>query len=468
MKRTTVDDWAFGVFGHAEIEDKRWGRRLVQMASRAARRPAGRVTEAFSNDAERQGAYGLLESEAVSADQVASPMFVACARQSEGEPFVYCAVDGTSLTLTDTGRTKGFGSIGSRAAGGQGIKVINAMVLSPEGIPIGVSSQRWWVRPPRRRKEHREALRPEEKETRHWLDAIEQTRQVMQEHAPGTRCWFQLDREGDAWPILKQAGLDGQWFTVRSSHNRRVILPDGKRSTLRALLAEQPVLATDSLEVRGAPKRQARIAKMELRACQATLEIRDKRTAKRSLMTVNVVQALERGTTPAGEKPIRWILLTNVPIETLQEVRGVVTGYSMRWRIEEFHRAWKSGACRVEETQLRSPSAVIKWATILTAVAIRVERIKQLARETPERPATDEFSALEIRAAALLRFEKSAQAQLLANPNPSVREVALWIAKIGGYTGTASSKNPPGSVTLARGLKELRVAVRTLQALGRQ
>ena len=438
------------------------------MAERAARRPAGRVTETFVHSAERQGAYGLLESEAVSADEVGKAMFEACARRSAGEDFVYCPVDGTSLSLADRERSKGFGPIGSRAGGGRGIKVMNAMVLSADGVPLGISSQRYWTRAERRRGQHRDKLRPEQKETQHWLDAIKQTREVMAEHAPSTRCWFQLDREGDAWPMLQEAGLGQHWFTIRACRNRRVRLPDGQRTYLWSLLEQQPVKTTYALEVRAAGKRKARKANMVVRACKVTLDIRDKRTSKRFQIDVNVVQAMEQGTTPFGEKPIQWTLLTNRPIEVMKDITDVIVGYSMRWRIEELHRTWKSGACSVEENQLRSASAAIKWATILMGVAVRIERIKQLAREKPQLPATDEFSPAEIKAAALLYFGKAAKTKVNAAITPTIAEVTLWIACLGGYTGKTSSGGPPGSITLARGLESVRAAAQAISREGRR
>jgi hypothetical protein len=457
-------DWAFEEFRNCGVADARWRRRLVEMASRAARRPAGRVTETFSDDAQRQGAYGLLESDAVAPEQVASAMFRASALRSAEHPFVFCPVDGTSLRLVDRSRSKDFGSVGSHSKGARGLKVMNAMVLSPDGVPLGLSAQKWWTRPHRRRRKHRDRLPPERKETGHWLEVMQQTRQLMADHAPSTRCWFQLDREGDAWPMLTEAGLAGHWFTIRSGRNRRVRSANGRGCKLRSLLAKQPVLTRAKLQVRAAPNRQARTAALEIRACTTTLDLRDKRTERRFAMTINVVQIRERHSTPSGEKPIVWTLLTNHPIVTAQDISDVVFGYSMRWRIEELHRSWKSGACRVEQTQLRSTSAVIKWATILIAVAARIERIKQLSREQPERPATDEFSPVEIRAVALLRFGKSAKTRVPKGTVPSIEQVTLWIAQIGGYTGRASSGGPPGSITLARGLKDVRAAAQALEA----
>jgi len=462
--RETLASWSQDEFGRAKIPDARWRRRLVKMGSGAARCPSGRVTETFTNDAERQGAYGLLESDAVAAEQISASIFEACAARCRDEEFVYCPVDGSSLTMTDWGKSKDFGPIGSRAEGGRGIKVMSAIALSSSGVPLGVSSQRWWTRPLRRRRKHRDQLRPKEKETRYWLEAMQQTRAVMAGHAPGTKCWFQLDREADAWPTLTEAGLEGHWFTVRAARNRRVWLPNGSRGKLRAWLAHQPVAARYELNVPAGFKREARTARFELRAGRTTLDFRDKRTGKRFDLMVNVVQALERGTTPAGEKPIQWTLLSNRPIGTPKDITDIVFGYSLRWRIEELHRTWKSGACKVEETQLRSTSAVIKWATILMAVAIRIERIKHLARAEPDRPATDEFTPLEIRAAVLLRFGASAKRRIASGAVPTIAEMTEWIAKIGGYTGRTSSGGPPGSTTLARGLKNLRFAVQALEA----
>jgi len=437
------------------------------MAARAARVPGGKVTEVFVDSAARQGAYGLLESETVEAAAVRTAMFEATARRCAPESFVLCAVDGSSLSLTDLGSKKGFGSIGTRSSGTLGLKVISSLALSRQGVPLGLASQIWWARPLTKETKHRDMREPEEKEIQHWREAMKETRQVMSTQAPGTRVWFQLDREGDAWPILEQADTADHWFTIRGHHDRRVMLPHGGKTYLRALLSQQPQKSGYSLPVSAAPNRTARTANMLIRACSVTLDFRDKRTKRHFCKTLNVVLAGEEGTTPPGEKPLEWLLLTNRPIEFEEHLHEVVFGYSLRWRIEDFHRTWKSGACRVEESQLRTVPAAIKWATILAAVAVRIERIKLLSRQDPERPATDEFSPLELRAITLLRFEKKATLHFSEGVAvPTLAQATLWLAQIGGYTGK-SSGGPPGSVTLARGLKEIAGVVRALSALGK-
>src|SRR5450432_3394088 len=68
---------------------------------------------------------------------------------------------------------------------------------------------------------------------------------------------------------------------------------------------------------------------------------------------------------PAGEDRIEWVLLTNKPSRTLAQAKERVREYAFRWRIDEFHRAWKSGGCNVEQSQLESESALRKRCTTI-------------------------------------------------------------------------------------------------------
>jgi hypothetical protein len=116
------------------------------MATRAAEKPGGRVSDVFSDDKERQGAYDLLESEKVSVDAVLLAMGDASAARAAAERFAYVAIDGASITITDREKVKGFGRVGNQD-NLRGLKVINALGLSPAGVPLGLFSQIWWARP---------------------------------------------------------------------------------------------------------------------------------------------------------------------------------------------------------------------------------------------------------------------------------------------------------------------------------
>jgi len=198
-------------------------------------------------------------------------------------------------------------------------------------------------------------------------------------------------------------------------------------------------------------QRKGRIAKLRIRTTSVVLDMIERPTRERYRLPVNVVEVLEFGTTPHGEEPIHWRLFTNHAIATDEDVALVLQGYAQRWRIEDLHRTWKSGACRVEDTQLRSTRRVIKWAMIMAASAARIERIKHLARTEPSTPASVELTPHEIAAILLMKRKYKKRTEVIPESMPTIEQITIWIAELGGYTGK-SSGGPPGSVTIKRGL----------------
>jgi hypothetical protein len=470
--RTTVEAraWAEEEFGTADLGYPTRTRRVVSMAARVARLPAGRVSEVFDSDADRQAAYDLLEDSRVRAAALLKACAGATAKRSAAEPFVFVAVDGSSLTITDRRRAKNFGRVGSNARGARGLKVMTAYAVAASGVPVGIVDQSWWARPssllaPGKQKGKRGRnlkRKTADKETQRWLDVIEASERRLD--AEGARGWFQLDREGDAMPILLKLNESRHWFTVRSRTNRRLADEDGEAaSLLRTQLAKERVLGTYSLDVVASPGRRERVATMRVRAATVTLRLRDAWNHRVRTMRVTAVWAREVSSTPKGEKPLDWLLFTNRPVVTFADACAVVRGYAMRWRIEEFHKTWKSGACRVEDTQLRDKDAVIKWATILATVAARIERLKQLSRQSPEQPATIELRPVELRALVLLKRDQKKRTERVTD-DPTIGEATRWLADLGGYTGK-SSGGPPGSITIGRGLRRVLDAARLLELI---
>ena len=51
-----------------------------------------------------------------------------------------------------------------------------------------------------------------------------------------------------------------------------------------------------------------------------------------------MIHAAERGT-PDGCEPIRWKLVTNLPVECKADAIEKLDWYALRWKIEMFHGA---------------------------------------------------------------------------------------------------------------------------------
>jgi Transposase DDE domain/Transposase DNA-binding len=449
--------WAYETFCGVQVGSLRRRRRVVQLAAAVAMRPAGTVTHVCSDSADREGAYRLLSNDGVPAAELTRAMCAATAQQCAGQERVYVVVDGTSLSLRDSKGIRGVGGVGAWKDFGRGLQVMTALALDASGTPIGVCAQTWWAR------QHvvnlRRCLRRKvpEKETRYALDALQSALGHLKEACPETCAVAVMDRGFDCWPVL-QTAAQGARFIVRARPLRRLQDgPGGGRRYLLQVLRSQPVLGRYQIRVPARENRPERLARMQVRTARVTLRLRVGKT-RVAHQPLNALWAVEQGGPKDGA--LSWLLLTTEPIDTFAQVLEIVRAYTLRWRIEELHRIWKRGGGHVEDTQLRSREAIVKWATLHVAVAARALRLSQLARSKPEISAAEEFSQLEIDAAIALRRKRT---QLHFGDVPSLAEVVRLIADIGGYTGK-SSGGPPGPTVIARGLQRLAIAAEVLES----
>ena len=462
-----LQSWAEQEAAHAQLGDARLTKRLVLHLTHAAGHPAGTLAAIYRDDpAGLDAAYKFHENERVSADAIAQAHGQASAKRSEGFDFVFVAVDGSSLTYDDPDGSKGLGSIGSRKQKARGLKFMTALSITPQGVPLGLLAQSWWLRPLTPPPRSHQARSVDDKETRYWLEVMAEAQRQLTDV---TRPWFQLDREGDSWPVLLRAleQQDSCWVTVRARSDRALIKdateqddtePGGK---LWAALVSQPVEATYELDVSAGAKRQARRATMTLRWREVTLRLRNAWTKTIYPATVWSLLACEQGTTPAGEKPLQWMLHTTRPIESLRDACQVLFGYTCRWRIEEFHAALKSRGCAVEDSEMASAANLQRFAVTSSIVAMRLVRLSYLARHQPELPATVELTEFEEKTLRLMSRR--------ADPTKpqTIRQAVERLGDQGGHVGSYETR-PVGFKVLARGWEELATAVRVRELVRSQ
>ncbi len=453
MDESDARKWTVNEFGSAELGDHRRMLRLIRVVRSVAAAPAGRVTQVVATSAERQATYDLLANQQVTSEELDDARSRACVARccselGDRQRRVLVVLDQSSIAVPDHQGTKDFGVVGSYRNGGRGMSVLTALAMDEPGTPYGILGQRYWKRPltkpPRLRTHWRKT---EDKETQHALELVNRVMEAFS-HEPRVRPCFIGDRGYDAGPLLTRLAESGAEFIIRSCWNRRLTRIRGGKTYLRAQLQRAPVLGTTRLDVAAGYRRNARKAQLSLRTAVIDIDLIDRYARKTHVLRVNAVWAREVRTVPRGEKPLDWMLLTNLPVATLGDAQAVIALYCKRWRIEDFHRTWKSGACNVEESRLHSAEALAKWATILASVAVRIERLKRLSRETPDVPATVELSRGEIRAIVWLKHRGEKRTETIPKTIPSLRDAVRWMAEIGGYTGYGG---PPGIQTIGRG-----------------
>ena len=448
--------------GDADFGDRRRTRAAVRILDGIARRPAGTVTAVFAHDcAGQQAAYDWLANPLADVRDLLRALHRASARRAACLPFVYVPVDATDLTYTDTTGERGTGPISDRAHPVRGFFHVGALALSPEGVTLGLCASRYWARP-EVRPLRTSAMRSrdfEDKETYAYERVMLCAEAALQCSAPNTRPWFQIDRAGDIAELLLTSIREGRWITVRACYDRKVI--DGAARTLRDVRDAAPEAFEATVLVRAREGCPARAARVRVSYQATTLWLTERATQRQWSASLWTVWAREVDA-PPGSTPIEWTLHTTRPVESAWDAYETVWGYCQRWRIEEFHRAWKSGACDVERSQLRSPDALWKWASLMSAHATRLMRLRDLSRSHPDTSATEAFSAAELEAIVALRAPRDHT----PGQTPTLGRVVRWVAELGGYAGSPK-KSPPGVTVIQRGMDRVESVVLALENMRR-
>ena len=271
--------------------------------------------------------------------------------------------------------------------------------------------------------------------------------------------WLEGYRQPAA-EILVRANRDRRLLDVKTGEVQYEKLYEKMRQGNRLGTIEFELKSASPKREKGfkqSPPRKARIVRQELRVSQLRLHPPYRKEHKLKPLTIWVVLADEIDP-PDGEKPIRWILNTSAPIETLQQACKLVKLYTRRWQIEVFLRVLKTG-CRVEEIQLKSQHAVFNALMLYTVIAWRIHYLVHLGRECPQLPCSVLFEAHEWRAAiAVSRYQQNRKAKS-TNPvsipakeeEPSLGDMLLIVAKLGGYLARKND-HPPGAQCLWQGM----------------
>lgn len=456
-----IRSWAHEEFGHARLGHAARNKRVVQMAQRMAESPSGVMTQIFEVPAEREGAYRAVENPAVESEALNVATSEAAARRARDYSMVYVPVDLTSLSLLSS-PAENLSRVGSGKKIVPGLHVYNSTVLGPDGQMLGMGHQVWFERSPEPVKLPNHKRPFEQRESRYWLDAISGfERACEREQVTTPRCYV-LDRGGDFHQMLDFAAHTDQAVILRSSANRRVS-PNPTdffiRRYMDAELDKRSVLGEYDLEVTANSSRRARTARMEVHSDEFYFRLQDRLSGRIKAARLRVVRVREVSDPPPGEPRLMWRLITNMPVDTLEDALRVADGYKLRWRIEEMHRCWKT-VCGVEHSRLRSVEALKKFAVIMASVAARIEHLKTASRTEPDAPATALFSEAELAAIKLLR-ERHLD---VPEGTPSAQEAVQWLAQLGGYIGP--SNGPPGAETIGRGLARLDDAIYFLELQG--
>lgn len=462
MQRGENNGWALEELGSVDLGDKRRTARLIKLCGRLAEMPESSINQACGDWAETKAAYRFFHNETVEVQKILAAHRAKTAQRAGQHRTVLAIQDTSYLVYTSHQQTTGLGQLslkkGKRVEKihSQGLLMHSCLAVTTDGLPLGLLDQKIFARESvaRDRIEHRNVIPIEEKESYRWLDSLRNSRPVLGNTQLVTVC----DREADIYELFQLSAELAAPVLVRANYDR----PINKRSMyaekdivkLWKHLERQPCAGSFAVEIparhgtKHATPRAPRVATVELRFVAFTLNPPKRLSSTRPDLALSAIYVCEKAP-PADEQPLEWMLLTNLTIENFEQAYEKVQWYCLRWRIEMYHKVLKSGF-RIEHCRLGDAQRLIRYITVMSIIAWHLFRLTLIARTHPEAPCTTLLTDNEWK----VLYCKVKNTRALPATIPSLREVVIWIARLGGFLARKHD-GQPGTIPLWRGWKRL-------------
>jgi hypothetical protein len=328
------------------------------------------------------------------------------------------------------------------------------LVVDPEyGIPIGLSSIHIWNRSWDKKNKYQRNYQYQDisqKESYRWIDSAQRTKKLLSETTVLTIIG---DREADIYEEIALVPDERTHLLIRSSWNRNLY---GSKENLFEALASSEEKATYDLSLKGNKHRKKRVAKMSLRFIKVQIQKPTKKKLDNypNYVQMWAIQAMElKESTPRGEEPILWRLLTTHNINCVQDAEKCVEWYKDRWLIEELFRVLKSKGLEIESSQLETGAALKKLVVMALQVGLNTMVLKLSLKIPNELKASISFTKTQRQFIALLM--NTLEGKTDKQKNPYAKQTLAWaawgIARLSGWSGY-KSHGPPGYISIKTGL----------------
>lgn len=324
-----------------------------------------------------------------------------------------------------------------------GILMHTSLAVTTDGLPLGITAIKFWTRDKfkgtnsLKKKINPTRVPIDKKESIKWLENLSHSTSLLND--PG-RCIHVGDRESDIYELYCLAKELKTHFLVRTCVDR--LVGDGDHT-----IADE----MNYIKVKGVHRfemttRSGKFEEVFLDIKYKLIKVLPPIGKRKKYPTVNltIIHAEERKS-PRNRDKIIWKLITDLKIKTNPEAIEKLYWYSLRWKIETFHKILKSG-CKAEESKLRTAQRLTNLISVLCIISWRILWMTMLNRTFPRTCSNLVFTENEIHILSGCSRNKF--------NNRSLADCILQLAKLGGYLGRKSDP-PPGNMVLWRGLTRL-------------
>ena len=449
----SVTEWAQLNFAGCELGDKRRTARLVQVAEEIASHPSASLPNQIERWGDLKAAYRLFDREEVTFEAIARPHWELTKQRAQGRTLIIG--DTTELDFGGRRSIAGLGPTGNGS--GQGFLLHNALMVAAESEEIlGIAGQTIHYRKkksPRKKRLNASQRLKQKRESEVWGTVVDQ----VGKPPAGASYVHVFDRGGDNFEVYCHLLQQQSAWVIRASKLSRYVLAGAaeEQMQLTDYLPQLQKLGEYTLSLRARPGQPARDATIEVRVGQIKIPPPRHvspwvRQLKQPPIAMNVLEVVEVDP-PPGVEPIRWILFTSLSVLTFEEAWLSIGYYELRWLVEEYHKALKTG-CRAESPQLKTAGRLEAFVGLTSVVAVRLLQLKSLARTNPEVPAQRVVPAV------WLKMLKLARKNLHRVHDLTVGQFYREVAKLGVFLGRKSD-GEPGWITIWRGWEKLNMYV---------
>jgi hypothetical protein len=451
----SAPEWAEQTFGEVRLGHRSRRERAVTMAAAIAADPAASLPKQMGSEAALHAAYRFLQTPAVTYEQLIGP-HVEQTREAMAKPErVLLIQDTTQVDYQQHPTTMGLGPIGNGTHHGFLLQTVLAVEPASRQV-LGLAHQEPFLRQPAPKGETKRAREQRERESQVWERSV----QAIGEPPAGVQ-WIHVgDRSSDMFAFLSLCRQMHCDFIVRAAQDRCVDLlveqldtlvvrrssqkrrpqqePEPAQQHLFEVVRGWAAVGEQDLQLDATKQSPARTAHVVISWGSLRLwPPRSQQATNLRPLVVWVVRVWE-AEPPAGVEALEWVLLTSVPIQTVEQAWERVDWYRARWIVEDYHQGLKTG-CRVEQRQVQSYEGLRRLLGLLAPAAVRLLQLRATARQTPEQPASQTLPTDVVQVVAARAGMPAAQL--------TAQQCWHSIARFGGYLGRKGD-GPPGWKTL--------------------
>lgn len=411
--------WAKMQFGDIQLFNRKKTKRLVCIASRLAENKGVSLARLFDRWYDVKATYNLLNHKIMDPDTIQSEhrklTFEAMASYTED---VLAIEDASEFEWNWKEAIAGLGPIGSGRKKDQGfiLQSTLAVGIKPKTSSerdyeidiLGLAFQQYHVRAQKKKKVKKRRAIDEYLETDLWRTLLQKGMIPRKKNIIRV-----CDRAADIYEVLAEAQEYGCGYIIRLKHDR---LDLETQTHIQEQMRELPPMGMTMVD-----KKEGRL-QLEINWKQTELRA-PQRPKEKKLESLKSTVVHVWGKAPKSGELIEWFLHTNLPVNSLKDAIKIAQYYGLRWIIEDYHKALKTGL-RAEDLQCKTAHALFAAISIMSVVALRLINLREKLRIAPEDPA--EKSGLSIEEIKVL-------GAYLKREIKTVKCVALAIGRLGGH-----------------------------------